>query len=269
MIIKNTLILNEDGADLSILTRLLAEKDIAAVVESREILYENGKPFDAAKFDSLIYSGKTVNFVEKAMEFAVNAKIKRAILIGSALSCFDRIFPDKKLAETHNYIRQANLCAETALSFADKISISIVELPFLEGEWPPEFNTVLGVVGFDCKRFFFAPDGGTAEITAENAAKAIYICLINGKNGVKYPICDKSRKYKAILSEKAGETAKVYDYPVEFARLTALLKGRELKKQGLTPDFDLYGLYSDLLLQNLYFNADGVKGSLKYDETDI
>lgn len=264
---KKILIVDEKGRETSALIELLRQYGIEAVCKNTDFLYENAEKPDFTDIDAMVYYGNTPNFVKTCFETAKNAGIKRAVLVGSALSYFDRTYPDKKLAEKHNYIRQANICAEESLSFASEMSVSIAELPFANGEWPLDFTTIDGAIGMDGARFYLAPEGGTAEITVENAAKAIYAVLINGENGLKYPVCDKCRKFKDILREKLGESAKIYEYPVEFDWVTVILKKSELKKAAVVAEFDLKDLYADFLTHNWYFDDSSVKKALKYDET--
>lgn len=261
---KKVLIIAEEG-NVSELTKVFNENGIDTVCENTDFLYKNVESSFFDGIDAMIYSGNTPSYVKIAFERSKNVGIKRAVLIGSALTYFDRVLPDMKL-DAHAYVHNANLCVNEAAVNAKDFSVSIVLLPFIDGNYPTEFNTVKGAVGIDAGKFFFAPEGGIAEITAENAAKAVYAVTVNGENGVEYPVCDKCRKYKDVLREKVGAEAKIYEYPVEFAPLTAFYKKRELKKANINPQYDVKVLNAETLTKNLYFDATEVKKALKYDE---
>ena len=87
--------------------------------------------------------------------------------------------------------------------------------------------------------------------------------ILNGKNGVIYPLCDKNAKFKAMLNEKYPDV-KVYEFPEELWWVLALRAKSSLKKAGLTAKTDIKQLYKKDLYENYFFDDAEVKKALGY-----
>lgn len=259
------LLVSEKGIDLSAAKKIFEYKGMAAVTVDSEIFENIDESLDFSEYAAMVYCGKNAENVEKAFTYARLCKFKKTVYAGSIYSYFDRTYPDRNL-KIHPYVKDVELCEEKALAFCDNMDVSVVELPFVSGKLPPDFPTVNGAVGFKLKKMYFAPSGGATAIDRDSAAAAVFAVLLNGKNGVVYPIGGECKKYKEFLLDSLGGDGKVYEFPEELARAAAIRKKRRLKNANYQPVFDIKKLYLEDLVRNYYLDSSPVKEILEYDK---
>lgn len=259
------LIVSEKGIDLTAAKKVFVNNGMSVVSVEDEIFESIDDNLDISEYAAMVYWGKNAENVKKAFTYARLCKFKKAVYVSSIYSYFDRTYPDRNLKK-HPYVKDAELCEEMALAFCDYIDVSVVELPLISGELPPDFPTVNGEVGFKLKKLYFAPSGGSASIDRDSAALAVLAVLLNGKNGVIYPIGGECKKYKEFLLDNLGGDAKVYEFPEELAGVAALSKKMRLKKANYQPLFDIKKLYTEDLVRNYYLDSSPVKEILEYDK---
>lgn len=213
------------------------------------------------KIDAVAYFGENSDNLKTVVEKAVESGVKRAVYASSAICYFNRRNPEKNL-EKHPFVKNQTDCENAILAFSDKISVSVAEIP-LAYPLPKEILTIGGVPALKFRNFYLTFDGGYPEIGDESAAESVLSVILNGKNGVIYPLCDKNVKFKAMLNEKYPDV-KVYEFPEELWWVLALNAKSSLKKAGLTAKTDIKQLYKKDLYENYFFDDAEVKKALGY-----
>lgn len=234
-------------------------------VETIEITAEIVNADDEMNFDGVdtaVYFGKDKEKLSKFLENAKDGGVKRIVYVASAICFFNRRSPEKNL-EKHPFVKSQVDCENEVLSYSDKMSVSIAELPSVY-KLPQEIFAVDGVPSIKFKKFFLTFDGGYPEMSAENVAESVLSVAINGENGVIYPLCDKNAKFKAKISERNPDD-KVYEYPEELWWILALKAKTMLKKQGLAGSVDIKKLYKTDIFENYFFDDREVRRALKYE----
>jgi len=239
-------------------------ENFAGNVEKTGITPKLSKIGDELNFDKIYavaYFGEKKDNLKFVVEKAVENGVKRAVYVASAICYFNRRNPEKNL-EKHPFVKNQAECENTILSFANEISVSIAEIPAFYA-LPKEIFAIDGVPALKFRKFYLTFDGGYPEIDDENAAESVLSVILNGANGVVYPLCDKNAKFKAKLNEKYPDT-KVYEFPEELWWVLVLTAKSSLKKAGLTAKTDLKQLYKKDLYENYFFDDTEVRKALGY-----
>lgn len=225
------------------------------------LLSKVGEELNFDKIDAVAYFGENKDNLKTVVEKAVESGVKRAVYVASAICYFNRRNPGQNL-EKHSFVKNQTDCENAILAFSDKISVSVAEIP-LAYPLPKEIFTIGGVPALKFRNFYLTFDGGYPEIGDESAAESVLSVILNGKNGVIYPLCDKNAKFKAMLNEKYPDV-KVYEFPEELWWVLALRAKSSLKKAGLTAKTDIKTLYKKDLYENYFFDDTEVRKALGY-----
>jgi nucleoside-diphosphate-sugar epimerase len=159
-----------------------------------------------------------VKFSVRLFKLAREAGIKRGILLSSYFSYFDRIWPEKKLAHHHPYIRSRKEQAEQTLNAAmPELELIILELPYIFGSTPgriPIWAPLIDYIRTPLPLFYSR--GGTNMIAVKNVAEAIVGAIKYGKGGEKYQVGDENITWIDFLrrlSDLTGRRKKVITLP--------------------------------------------------------
>ncbi|MFX0107500.1 MAG: NAD-dependent epimerase/dehydratase family protein [Candidatus Hodarchaeota archaeon] len=212
----------------------------------------------------------------KVIEAARDAGVKRCVVLNSYFVHFNRIWPEKKLAERHSYIRcrveQSDSVIRTG---GEEMAVMVMELPYIFGTMPervPLWKDVL----FDRVRgmkIVFFPGGGTSMIAVENVAEAIVGALEDGQSGRRYLIGDENMSYKKmlriVLDTMGLKRRRILTLPTFLATIVGRWMKRKEKKRGLESGLDLAHVFKDVLSQKLYFDAAPAANELKFQRGGV
>ena len=207
---------------------------------------------------------------------AKKAGIKKFVAMGSYFTYYHRLHPEKKLAQKHPYIR-CRAEQEQALINAggDGMDVCVLELPYIFGTMPkrvPLWKDVLLDIIIPMDPVYY-PKGGSAMISVENAAKAVYGAVMYGRHGALYPIGDINMDWNSMLEimlSAMGTPKRIVNVPCFLAALYGLKHKREVKKQGKETGLDPVKLMKDIQCQYLYYDADEFsRNELKYGGGDV
>jgi len=192
---------------------------------------------------------------------ARKAGVEKCVVLNSYFAYFDRIWPEKKLASHHPYIK---VRVEQAISVieagGETMDVVILELPYIFGTMPertPIWKDVLIDMLSSMKTIYF-PKGGTNMITVQDVAKAIVGASRNGMHGMRYPVGDINMDFKTMLTIMLNEMhmeKRIVHIPRFIAKLYGRILKRKHKKAGKESGLDPVWLMKDLLTKNLYYDA--------------
>ena len=204
---------------------------------------------------------------------ARRANIKRAVVYNSYFAAFDRLHPEKRLAEIHPYIRCRVEQAERVLAEgAGLMDVMVLELPYIFGSMPnrtPIWKDVFIERFFRAPAIFF-PKGGTTMIHVRGVGEAGIGALERGEHGRRYPIGDENHNYRAMLlwmQEGLGIGKPIVQLPGWLCALGAAQIARSEAKQGKQSGLDMKQLMLDIMNEELYIperTVDEVAAELGY-----
>ncbi len=217
------------------------------------------------------FHDKLVTGCGKVVAAAREAGIKKTIVLNSYFAYFDRIWPDKKLAERHPYIKCRVEQADRAiLEGKDGMDVMILELPYIFGVMPgrvPLWKNILVKRMQGKLRFFPFPKGGTTIITVQKVAEAILGAALHGKGGMRYPIGDQNMSWKKMLTlmlKSLGLNKKVISIPKFIANLYGKKMRRDERKQGIEKGLKSEFLFQDIQTQYMFFDPLPTAKALKF-----
>jgi dihydroflavonol-4-reductase len=212
----------------------------------------------------------------KVIQAAREAGIQRCAVMNSYFAYFDRIWPDKKLAERHSYIKCRVEQAASVIEAGGKtMAVMVMELPYIFGAMPERiplwkdtlFDRVLGM------KIVFFPGGGTNMITVENVAQAIIGALEHGQPGMRYPIGDENVSYKEmlriVLDTMGLKKRLIVTLPKSLATIIGKWMKRRERKRGVESGLDREYVFRDILSQKLYFDPTSSVEKLGYKQGGV
>jgi len=203
---------------------------------------------------------KLVEFPVRILSIAKRANIRKAIILNSYFSYFDRLFKDK-LSKKHPYILARRRQEEELLGLAEqsKFELLFLELPYIFGVLPgrePLWKEFF-LDHFDKMRYVFFPwGGGTSAMDVQNVARAIVASSYFGKNGDLIPIGDEFLMFKEMLKimlNAKGSKKKVIEVPPILAAIFARKIDKSYLSQGKQSGLNHYWLM--LQIQNKKFRV--------------
>lgn len=212
----------------------------------------------------------------KVVDAAKKAGVKKCVILNSYFAYFDRIWPERKLAEHHAYIKCRLEQAESTIKAGgDSMTVIILELPYIFGVMPeriPLWKDVLLERIRKMKPFVFYTKGGTNMISVEHIGESVVGAIERGEHGIRYTIGDENMSWKEMLGimlETMGIKKKVITVPTFLATLGGIsLKKKELK-EGKEPGLDYSRLFKDIQSQYLYFDPTPSATKLGYNRGGI
>lgn len=210
----------------------------------------------------------------RLFQLAMRAGVERAVVLGSYFAYFDRIWPEKKLAERHPYIR-SRFEQEQALTSVPGLETCVLELPYIFGGlpapgWKPLWAPLIGYLRSG--RTIFYTRGGTACISAQTVGRAVVAAVERGKGGEFYPIGQENLTWPQMLNRLAAADGlpvrRVLTVPTwlvhlaaQFIHLSHALKGQE---GGLNLRY-----FAPLQAAETYIDPDISRQALDYEPGDL
>ncbi|MBD3350589.1 MAG: NAD(P)H-binding protein [Candidatus Lokiarchaeota archaeon] len=211
----------------------------------------------------------------KVVKAAKDAGVKKCAVLNSYFAYFDRLWPEKKLAEHHPYIKCRIEQAESVIVVGgNSMDVSVLELPYIFGTMPervPLWKDILFERLRKMKIVLF-PKGGTNMITVEHIAEAVVGAIEQGEHGKRYPIGDANLSWKEminIITETMGKKKKIITIPTCLGTLYGKILKRKDEKEGKEAGLDYAYLFKDIQSQELYFDPTPSVEALGYKRGGI
>lgn len=251
----------------------LSESDLREIFQGYDaMVYAVGPddrvvpPAPAYKF----FHNKLVDACVKTVAAARDAGVKKCVILNSCFAYFDRIWPEKKLAERHPYIRcRVEQAKKTIEAGRDQMDVMVLELPYIFGSMPvrvPLWKEVL-LDRFAKGKTIFFPKGGTNMITARHVGEAVIGAIEHGEHGKRYPIGDENWSYNKMLQvmmESLGTPKKIINIPRFTAVLAGIMIDRKWHKEGLESGLNSRYLMRDIITHELFFDPSDSANELGY-----
>lgn len=197
--------------------------------------------------------------------FAVAAAhgVRRAVLLGSYFTWWDRRHPERGMAQRHIYWRQRKEQARrlVAVGAEGGMDVVVLEVPYVFGTVPGQ-TPIWKAEVFD--RILRAPvvlwpRGGSSAVTATQVAQAAVGALEHGEPGAAYPLADLDLDYRTFLrvalDELGRSRVRIVTVPWVVAELAASQRAIRLRRAGLGSASNLRWLMRDAVCQQLYVDA--------------
>ncbi|MEG2561495.1 MAG: hypothetical protein RSB10_02680 [Clostridia bacterium] len=209
---------------------------------------------------------KLVTEVVDTFEAAKEAGVKKAIVLNSYFAYFERVMPEKHLAERHPYIKVRGEQSEALIAVGNGgaanggMDVVVLELPYIFGSMPertPLWKEVF-LDRFAKMPAVFFPKGGTNMIHVNGIAEAVVAAAYYGCHGDKLPVGNEDRKYKYMINkimETIGCTKKYMGVPCWVATIGGKMVANGLKKENQDSGLNYNYLMKDIQSQDLY-NAE-------------
>lgn len=212
----------------------------------------------------------------RILQVARQAGVRRAVVLGSYFSYFDRQHPEWKLAEHHPYIQARQEQAQAAIAAGEpeeegehRLDVMILEIPYVFGATPgqtPFWKDVL----FDrlraMKRVLY-PAGGSAMVTTKQVGEAVVGLALRGEHGGRYPVADVNMSWNeliAIVRSEMGLSTGVTNVPAFLTALPLRRRHKELREKGLEAGLDYSRLPHDIMHRKLYVNTEESRRQLAF-----
>ncbi len=214
-----------------------------------------------------------VEVPRRLLTLATQAGIRRAAILGSYFSHFNRAWPEFKLAEHHPYIR-SRVTQERELVSIPGLEACVLELPYIFGSmpvpgWKPLWTPLIDYIRKTPVVFYMK--GGSACTTAVTVGKAVVGAVERGAPGACYPICDENLTWTELLSRlarTAGRKVRVVNLPTWLIKIALysvwLLHAIQGKEGGLDPRH-----FAHLQTSEAYLDPEPSRKALGYEPGDL
>ena len=208
---------------------------------------------------------RLVEHSAKVFRAARRAGVKRAVVYNSYFATFDRLYPEKRLAELHPYIRCRVEQAKRLIDESNgEMDVMVLELPYIFGAMPE--RTPLWKDVF-IERFFRLPvvcfpKGGTTMIHVRAIGEAGVGALEKGTGGERYPIGDENHPYKDMLvwmEEGLGVKKPICLVPAGLCAMGAEGIAKKEAKAGREAGLNMRHLMLDIMSENLYIPEETIR----------
>ncbi len=201
---------------------------------------------------------RLVDHCAKAFRAARRAGVKRAVVYNSYFASFDRLYPEKRLAEIHPYIRcRVEQAARLIEESENKMDVMVLELPYIFGCMPnrtPIWKDVF------IERFFrypavFFPKGGTSMIHVKSIGEAGVGALEKGEHAKRYPIGDENHNYRVMLEwmeEGLGVKKPICQVSAGLCAMGANMIAKKDAREGKEAGLNMKHLMLDIMADELY-----------------
>lgn len=197
----------------------------------------------------------------KVVEAARDAGVKRCVVLNSYFAYFDRIWPEKKLAEHHPYIKCRIEQADSVIKAGgDKMDVMVLELGYIFGTMPERIPLWKDVLFERLRKMpiVMFPKGGTNMIAVEHIAEAIVGAIEQGEGGKRYTIGDENMSWKEwlriILDTMGLEKRKILTIPTFLGTLYGKKLRKEDAKEGKEGGLNHARLFKDIQSQETYLD---------------
>lgn len=239
----------------------MSEDEIAEALKGYDAMVYSVGPDDrvtppAPAYD--FFHERLVEHCAKAFRAARKAGVKRSVVYNSYFACFDRLYPEKKLAERHPYIRCRVEQAKRLIEESEgQMDVMVLELPYIFGSMPERTPIWKDVF---IERFFrypavFFPKGGTTMIHVQAIGEAGVGALEKGVHGQRYPIGDENHNYRVMLEwmeEGLGVKKPICQVSAGLCAMGANMIAKKDAKEGKEAGLDMKHLMLDIMADELY-----------------
>lgn len=201
---------------------------------------------------------RLVNHCAKVFRAAEKAGVKKGVVYNSYFAYFDRMYPEKKLAEWHPYIGCRVEQAKAVIEQAKTMEVCVLELPYIFGSMRGRIPLWRDVY---IERFFRAPmicfpNGGTTMISVRAVGQAGMGAILHGKHGERYPIGDENHPFKFML-EAMREGLGIPKKPIclvgkRLCAMGANMIAKKDAKEGKQAGLNMKHLMLDIMGEELY-----------------
>ena len=247
------------------LSALLARQDAVVFAAGKDDRDFPKKP--AYEF----YYNANVKSCRRLFKLAREAGVKRGALIGSYLTHFDRIWPEKELSKHHPYIRARREQTKESFEVAlPDLELMVLELPYVFGSMRgavPLWAPLIDYVGSPLPLIYFK--GGTNMIAAERVAEAVVGAIERGRGGEIYVVGDQNVTYKdwlEQLSRLVGKNQKVRTLPNFVTRFALRIAYAKYRLQGKEAGLNLVKFGDQLGFANTFFDPTPAREALGYGQ---
>ena len=202
--------------------------------------------------------------------------VKRCVVLNSYFAYFDRIWPEKNLAEHHPYIKCRIEQAESVIEAGgDDMDVMVLELGYIFGTMPERIPLWKDVLLERIRKMpiVMFPKGGTNMITVEHIAEAIVGAIEQGEGGKRYTIGDENMEWKEMLRimlDAMGlENKKILTIPTFLATLYGKKLRKDDAKEGLEAGLDHGRLFKDLQAEKTYLDPTPSVEALGYSRGGV
>jgi dihydroflavonol-4-reductase len=220
-----------------------------------------------------VFYHANVEAPSRLLTLAAKAGIRRAVVLGSYFSHFDRIWPELKLAERHPYIR-SRVKQEQVVTSIQGINTCVLELPYIFGRfpalgWKSLWDPLIKYIRMSPVIFYMK--GGSACTTAVTVGKAVVGSIEQGEPGACYPICDENLTWTEILTRLAraeGHKIRVVMLPKWLIKIALnsiwLLHAILGKEGGLDPRY-----FAPIQTAETYLDPEPARKALGYEPGNL
>jgi dihydroflavonol-4-reductase len=207
---------------------------------------------------------------------ARRAGVRRVLVVGSYFSHFDRVWPELRLAESHCYIRSRKEQEAAVLGESGRgMDTMVLELPYVFGTMPgrkPRWTILVDLLG-GMGRIVPYPlrSGGTARVTARQAAAAAAGALEGGEGGKPYLVGGTNMPWSEFIPlvlSCIGKGQRAVHLPKLFYKLGKARMARDRAREGKEGGLDLVAL-AEIMYREAYIDPAAAMGELGYGEDDV
>ena len=221
---------------------------------------------------------RLVEHCAKVFRAARRAGVRRAVVYNSYFATFDRLYPEKRLAELHPYIRCRVEQARRIIDESkNEMDVMVLELPYIFGAMPgrtPLWKDVF------LERFFrvpvvFFPKGGTTMIHVRGIGEAGVGALEHGAHGACYPVGDENHNFRVMLEwmqEGLGVKKPIWQVPAGLCAMGANMLAKKEARHGKEAGLNMKHLMLDIMAEELYIpdqTIDDVSKLLGYSRGGV
>lgn len=246
----------------------MPEDEIASALEGYDAMVYSVGPDDrvtppAPAYD--FFHERLVEHCAKTFRAARKAGVRRAVVYNSYFAAFDRMHPEKRLAELHPYVRcRVEQAARLIDESEGKMDVMVLELPYIFGAMPK--RTPLWKDVF-LERFFRAPlvcfpKGGTTMIHVRAVGEAGVGALEHGEHAQRYPVGDENHNFRVMLEwmeEGLGVKKPIWQVPAGLCALGAEQLAKKEARHGKQAGLDMKHLMLDIMGEELYIPEQTIK----------
>ncbi|MFA5303227.1 MAG: NAD(P)-dependent oxidoreductase [Candidatus Nanoarchaeia archaeon] len=220
------------------------------------------------------FKSANVDFATRFLRLCKKAGVKKAAVLNSYFSYFDRIMPKMKLAKIHPYIKSRVEQRQAGLSLSGKdFKVIILELPYIFGTAPGKkilWEVLIKYV--NAWPILFFTKGGTAMVSVSNVAKAVFNSIKYSKESLAIPVYTENVTWKDWINrilEFSGKKPKtIIVVPKFLAKMGAFFMkvGHSIKglESGLEPVN-----YVDFQYMNSFITDTSCESILKIKKESI
>lgn len=206
---------------------------------------------------------------------ARKAGIRRAVLLSSYFTHFDRLWPSLALPLRHTYIgARVEQAREAVRVSRPGMDTMVLELPYIFGTMPnrvPLWKEVFLVRLLKMNPVFY-PGGGSAMIRVENVAEAIAGAVERGEHGFRYAIGDQNIRWKEMLDimfRAVGTRRRILPLPVWIASLAGMVMMRKEQRRGREPGLNMKYIFRDIISREFFIDPRSSMAALGYGRGDV